>query len=188
LVEPLKPKERQKPNVAAIAIIGWVTGVILWLGGACWYLGSSEPVPSQQTPESGSGPSLAAQTTSQVPTAAAQSASQVPDVPADQAGAPGVAFGPPAVTPVSGGVTVGVAATTDARLRVTVDSRVEFEGTLAAGEQQAWDGRQRIQVWTDSGRTLLLAVNGHDLGPYSSAMGHPDWNSIEFGFWPGWTR
>jgi hypothetical protein len=111
-----------------------------------------------------------------------------PEVPTDQAAASVAPFGPPAVTPVSGQVTVGLAATTDAQLRVTVDGTVQFQGTLAAGQRQAWDGRQRIQVWTDSGRTLLLAVNGRNLGPYSHAMGHPDWNRIDFGFWPGWTQ
>ena len=117
-----------------------------------------------------------------------RSRGNVPVVPAEQAAAPGAPFGPPAVMPAPGRVTVGLAATTDAQLRVTVDGTVQFQGTLAAGERQAWDGRQRIQVWTDSGRTLLLAVNGHNLGPYSPAMGHPDWNRIDFGFWPGWTR
>jgi hypothetical protein len=119
---------------------------------------------------------------------ALRSRGDLPVVPAEQAAAPGAQSGPPAVTPASGQVTVGLAATTDAQLRVTVDGTVQFQGTLAAGERQAWDGRQRIQVWTDSGRTLLLAVNGQNLGPYSAAMGHPDWNRIDFGFWPGWTR
>jgi Domain of unknown function (DUF4115) len=186
LVEPLKPKEGSEPNIAAIAIIGLVTvlALAIWLGAACWTFGSNEPVPSQgepvqaqQTPEGGSGPTPTAQPTP-----------QVRDVPANPAGAPVETFGPQAVTPVSGRVTVGVAAQTDARLRITVDGTVAFEGTLAAGERQAWDGSQRIQVWTDSGRTLLLAVNGQNLGPYSTAMGHPDWNTIDFGFWPGWTR
>jgi hypothetical protein len=117
-----------------------------------------------------------------------RSRGDIPTDLADLAGAPDVPFGPPTVTAAPGQVTVGLAATTDAQLRVTVDGTVQFQGTLAAGQRQAWEGRQRIQVWTDSGRTLLLAVNGRDLGPYSPAMGHPDWNRIDFGFWPGWTR
>ena len=186
MVEPLKPKEGPEPNLAAIAIIGlvMVLALAIWVGAACLTFGSNEPVPSQgeplqaqQTSESGSGPTPAAQPTS-----------QAPNVPTAQAGTPVAPFGPATVTPAPGRVTVGVAAQTDARLRVTVDGAVQFEGMLAAGERQAWDGSQRIQVWTNSGRTLLLAVNGHDLGPYSPAMGHPDWNTIEFGFWPGWTQ
>jgi hypothetical protein len=110
------------------------------------------------------------------------------DVPADAADASEAPLGPAIVTPMPGQVTVGLAATTDAQLRVTVDGTVEFEGTLAAGEWQTWNGSQRIQVWTDSGRTLQLAVNGYSLGDYSTAMGHSDWNRIEFGFWPGWTQ
>lgn len=95
---------------------------------------------------------------------------------------------PPAVVPAPGRVTVGLAATEDAQVRVTVDGVVEFDGTLRAGQRQAWEGSERIQVWTDSGRTVQLAVNGVDLGAYSPAMGHPDWNRIDFGFWPGWAQ
>ena len=95
-------------------------------------------------------------------------------------------FEPPTVAPEPGQVTVGLAATEDAQVRVTVDGTVEFEGTLRSGERQAWAGSERIQVWTDSGKTLQLAVNGVDLGAYSPAMGQPDWNRIDFGFWPGW--
>jgi len=95
-------------------------------------------------------------------------------------------FGPPTITPASGQVTVGLAATEDSAIRVTVDGVVQFDGKLSAGERQSWTGSARIQVWTDKGKTLELSVNGNDLGPYSPAMGHPDWNRIDFGFWPGW--
>lgn len=93
---------------------------------------------------------------------------------------------PPAVAPDPGRVTIGLAATEDAQVRVTVDGVVEFDGLLRRGERQAWEGAERIQVWTDSGKTVQLAVNGVDLGAYSPAMGHPDWNRIDYGFWPGW--
>ena len=95
-------------------------------------------------------------------------------------------FEPPLVVPDPGRVTVGLAAIEDAQLRVTVDGVVQFDGTLPAGQRQSWEGTERIQVWTDSGQTLQLAVNGQDLGPYAPAMGHPDWNRIDYGFWPGW--
>ncbi len=97
-------------------------------------------------------------------------------------------FAPPAVAPAPNRVTVGLAAPEDAQVRVTVDGVVQFDGTLRAGQRQSWEGGERIQVWTDNGRNLLLAVNGQDLGPYSPAMGHPDWNRIDFGFWPGWAQ
>lgn len=35
--EPLEPPQ---PNIAAIAIIGFMTGLILWFGGACLVLGN----------------------------------------------------------------------------------------------------------------------------------------------------
>jgi hypothetical protein len=97
-------------------------------------------------------------------------------------------FGPPAVKPATGRVTVGLAAQEDSLVRVTVDGVVQFDGTLKARQRQAWDGAQRIQVWTDKGKTVLIAINGTDLGPYSPAMGHPEWNRIDFFFGPTWTR
>ncbi|RJQ10101.1 MAG: DUF4115 domain-containing protein [Dehalococcoidia bacterium] len=98
------------------------------------------------------------------------------------------AFGPPVVKPAGGRVTVGLAAQEDSLVRVTVDGVVQFDGTLKARQRQAWEGTQRIQVWTDKGKTLLIAINGDNLGPYSPSMGHPDWNRIDFGFAPGWVR
>jgi len=93
---------------------------------------------------------------------------------------------PPTVAPAPGRVTVGLATLEDAQVRVTVDGIVEFDGTLQRGQRQAWEGGERIQVWTDNGKNVQLAVNGVDLGAYSPAMDRPDWNRIDFGFWPGW--
>ncbi|RLT38165.1 MAG: DUF4115 domain-containing protein [Chloroflexi bacterium] len=98
------------------------------------------------------------------------------------------AFGPPVVKPAAGRVTVGLAAQEDSLVRVTVDGVVQFDGTLKARQRQAWEGGQRIQVWTDKGKTVLIAINGDNLGPYSPSMGQPDWNRIDFGFAPGWVR
>ncbi len=95
---------------------------------------------------------------------------------------------PPTVAPPAGRVTVGLATLEDAQVRVTVDGVVEFDGTLRRGQRQAWDAAERIQVATDNGKQVQLAVNGVDLGAYSPAMGHPDWNRIDFGFWPGWAQ
>ncbi len=101
--------------------------------------------------------------------------------------AAGQQSGPPAVAPVAGHVTVGLVATEDSAVRVTVDGVVQFDGTLASGQKQSYDGKQRIDVWTDKGKTLNIAINGKNVGPYSPAMGHADWNRIDFSFWPGWT-
>ncbi len=101
--------------------------------------------------------------------------------------AAGQQSGPPAIAPAAGHVTVGLAATEDSGVRVTVDGVVQFDGTLAAGQKQAYDGKQRIDVWTDKGKTLNIAINGKNVGPYSPAIGHADWNRIDFSFWPGWT-
>ena len=98
------------------------------------------------------------------------------------------AFGPPVVKPAAGRVTVGLATQEDSLVRVTVDGVVQFDGLLKARQRQAWEGAQRIQVWTDKGKTVLIAINGDNLGPYSPSMGRPDWNRIDFGFGPGWVR
>ena len=76
---------------------------------------------------------------------------------------------------------------TDYTIYSLVDGVVQFDGTLAAGQKQAYDGKQRIDVWTDKGKTLNIAINGKNVGPYSPAIGHADWNRIDFSFWPGWT-
>ncbi len=101
--------------------------------------------------------------------------------------------GVPISTPATGRVTVGVQAQEETNVRVTIDGVVQFNGTLSSGDRRLWEGTERIQVWTDRGQTLLLSVNGHDLGPYSPAMGAiqgdaeiAGWNRIDFGFWPGW--
>ncbi|MPZ97980.1 MAG: DUF4115 domain-containing protein [Dehalococcoidia bacterium] len=94
--------------------------------------------------------------------------------------------GVPVETPVAGQVTVGLQAQEDSAVRVTVDGVVEFDGVLSAGERQSYGGSERIQVRTDKGRTMLISVNGQELGPFSPAVGHADWNLIDWGFWPGW--
>jgi hypothetical protein len=55
---PPAPPEEQSPNVATIAILGFLAGLVLWLGGACLVLGaggSSGPGPSLQPSGGGGG-------------------------------------------------------------------------------------------------------------------------------------
>lgn len=94
----------------------------------------------------------------------------------------------PAPAPVPGRVAVSLSAAEDSGVRVTVDGTVQFEGTMRAGERRNWDGKSVVAVWTDKGKSLRIAVDGRDLGPYSPAMGHADWNRIEYSFWPGWSQ
>jgi hypothetical protein len=93
-----------------------------------------------------------------------------------------------AAAPAPGRVTVALAAKEPTNVRVTIDGTVQFEGTMRPGERRSWDGKSVIDVWTDKGKTLGLTVDGRDLGPYSPAMGHPDWNRIDYSFWPGWSQ
>lgn len=87
--------------------------------------------------------------------------------------------------PQPGQVTVGLVAQEDSNVRVTVDDIVEFDGVMSAGEKRTWEGSRYIQVRTDKGKTMLLSVNGTDRGEYSPSQGHPEWNTIDFKFWPG---
>jgi hypothetical protein len=110
---------------------------------------------------------------------------QQEEQPPATAGAPNPTPAAPAA-PAPGRVSVDLVAQEDSGVRVTVDNVVQFNGVLRAGQHQRWEGGSAIQVWTDKGKTLLLAVNGHELGPYSPAMDRPDWNRIEYAFRPGW--
>ncbi|MFN8637872.1 MAG: DUF4115 domain-containing protein [Dehalococcoidia bacterium] len=92
--------------------------------------------------------------------------------------------GPP--QPLAGQVLVIVRAQEESFVRATVDGTVLFDGTMRSGETKSWQGRQRVQVYTNKGRSMNITINGTDLGPYSPAMGHPDWNQIDFGFGPDW--
>ncbi len=91
-----------------------------------------------------------------------------------------------APAPAAGKVTVSVVAQEPTVVRVTVDGAQAYSGTLRAGQGGSWQGTQRVEVWTDHGKTLQITINGYALGAYSPAMGHPDWNHIDYGFGPGW--
>ncbi len=97
-----------------------------------------------------------------------------------------VASQPGPSQPIPGQVLVVVRAQEESFVRATVDGTVLFDGTMRSGETKSWQGRQRIQIYTNKGRSMNIAINGEDLGPYSPAMGHPDWNQIDFGFGPDW--
>jgi hypothetical protein len=43
-----------------------------------------------------------------------------------------------------------------------------------------------VQVWTNNGKNLLVTVNGFQLGALSPAVGHPDWNTVDWGWLAGW--
>jgi hypothetical protein len=94
----------------------------------------------------------------------------------------------PTPTPVSPGrATLEIRAQQDAEVRITVDGAVAYTGMLRANETRSWDGQQRVQVWTNNGQNLLVTVNGHSLGALSSAVGHPDWNHVDWGWAAGWS-
>jgi len=69
VIDPEQPPEREPPNVAAIAIIGFMAGLVIWLGGACLVLGAGGD---------DSGPRFAPRTVSTAP-AARVTATRLPD-------------------------------------------------------------------------------------------------------------
>jgi hypothetical protein len=84
--------------------------------------------------------------------------------------------------------TLTVAAQQDAQVRVTVDGAPTpaFAGVLKAGESRSWEGGSRVQLWTNNGKNLTVTVNGFPLGALSPAVGHPDWNTVDWGWNAGW--
>lgn len=83
--------------------------------------------------------------------------------------------------------TLTLVALADAQVQVAVDSVPVFAGTLRAGERLTWEGSRRVQVSTSNGKNLEVTVNGYSLGPLSSAVGHPGWNRVDWGWSAGWT-
>jgi hypothetical protein len=74
----------------------------------------------------------------------------------------------------------------DTNVRVAVDGAVVFAGMLPADQPASWDGSRNVEVWTDTARDLLVTVNGHALGPLSTAVGHPDWNTVDWAWSVDW--
>ncbi len=74
----------------------------------------------------------------------------------------------------------------DTQVRVTVDGGVAFNGVLKAGQSQTWQGSRNVGVATNGGQTLNIEVNGHNLGPLSPAVGHPEWNAVDWAWPAGW--
>lgn len=117
---------------------------------------------------------------------------QTPAVPTPLATALATPTAAPTATTVAsaltaGGATLSVTAQESMQVRVSVDGASAFNGTLAAGESGAWGGGNRVQLWTDDAKNLLVTVNGYNLGPLSAAVGHPDWNTVDWTWSADWT-
>ncbi|MGE0229279.1 MAG: DUF4115 domain-containing protein [Dehalococcoidia bacterium] len=82
--------------------------------------------------------------------------------------------------------TLTVLAQQQSSVRVSVDGSVSYEGTLAAGESRSWSGSARVQLWTNNGKNVAVTVNGFELGALSTAVGHPEWNTVDWGWAAGW--
>lgn len=72
---------------------------------------------------------------------------------------------PLAVTPTfpadpEGYVMLTLQATEHVWVRVTVDGRTAFEGTLGPGQPETWSGREEVVVGTGNGGGLQVTVNG----------------------------
>ncbi|MEZ4554073.1 MAG: DUF4115 domain-containing protein [Dehalococcoidia bacterium] len=82
--------------------------------------------------------------------------------------------------------TLTVQARQQSSVRVSVDGAIAYEGTLGAGESRSWSGSVRVQLWTNNGKNVAVTVNGFDLGALSTAVGHPEWNTVDWGWAAGW--
>lgn len=61
-------------------------------------------------------------------------------------------------------VSVTLIASEHVWVRVSSDGFTAFEGILAPGEPQSWQGKQQIIVETGNGAALNVAANGQDIG------------------------
>jgi hypothetical protein len=75
----------------------------------------------------------------------------------------------------------------DSEVRVSVDGTQVFSGTLAAGEQRAWDAESRVEVWSSNARALDVAMNGVALGSLAEAVHHSDWDTIDWNWPANWS-
>jgi hypothetical protein len=82
--------------------------------------------------------------------------------------------------------TLSVTALADAQMQVVVDSATVFAGTMRAGEHSTWEGSRRVQISTGNAKNIEVTVNGYVLGPLSAAIGHPGWNTVDWGWAAGW--
>ena len=82
--------------------------------------------------------------------------------------------------------TLAVQARQSANVRVTVDGRIDYDGALRAGETRTWAGSSNVELWTDNGKNVSVMVNGFDLGALSTAVGHPEWNTVDWSWAAGW--
>jgi hypothetical protein len=82
--------------------------------------------------------------------------------------------------------TLTLTAQQSAQVRVTLDGAITFSGVLAAGESQSWNANSTVQVWTDNGGALLVSLNGYSLGAMSVAVGHPNWNTVDWTWAADW--
>jgi len=92
----------------------------------------------------------------------------------------------PAPAVPAGGATLLLTAERDTQVRVTVDGVVAFSGVLPASETSSWEGNSTVAVWTNDADSLTVTVNGFELGPLPVAVGHPDWNTVDWTWSADW--
>ena len=87
---------------------------------------------------------------------------------------------------VAGQATLDVQAERETDVRVSIDGAEAYAGVLQPGEARSFAGARAVEVWAKDARVLRVAVNGHDLGYLSSAVGHPEWTTIHWSWPAGW--
>lgn len=92
-----------------------------------------------------------------------------------------------APTPVPSNVaTMRLTAQRDAPIRVLVDQQLKADGVLRQGQSQFFEGTREVWVVTNGARDLLLEINGYQLGTVAQAVGHPEWNAVDWAWRAGW--
>lgn len=163
--------ERRSGLLVAGVALAAAAAVLLVIVVRPWDGGGSQA--RNEVPEGG-GAGATAGATPTAPAGAARTATATPTVTRTSTPAPANA------------ATLEVQARQQTNVRVTVDGRQEFEGSLRAGETRSWAGSAQVQLWTDNGKNVAVTVNGFDLGALSTAVGHPEWNTVDWGWAAGW--
>jgi hypothetical protein len=92
----------------------------------------------------------------------------------------------PAAVATSRPPTLTLTAQVATQVTVTIDGAVAFAGSLGAGQSQSWVADREFAVSTGNASGLSITINGYALGALPVAVGHPDWNRIDWSWAADW--
>ncbi len=163
--EIAKPGQPRRPPITELVLSGVmvvaVAGVFLWgVGSIVASLNNPKPTPSQQALVSFNEPT-------EIPTATSTPEPQLSPggfavtILADNDTPPT----PTLILPVLDSVRLGLTATSDTWVRISVDSEEVFQGRMEPGDQLEYTAEEQIELLTGNAGGLRVVFNGQDQGP-----------------------